>query len=170
MSSVLQQYLEATSIAAWQARLIVKSAAILADFVKSTREDRLRWQPSIDENSKTRSVLEQVGECIFANERFCQILLGDAPPRPPENWDTFEGAEDAVQKLVESANRLAELVGAMDSAALARDYQTHRGAMPGALAIQFPVRNMTYHMGQINMIQLLYGDTEFHITDEFTSL
>jgi hypothetical protein len=170
MSSDLLQRIESTSLAAWQARLIEKSATILATFVESTREDRLRWQPSVEENSKTRSVLEQVGECIFANRRFSAILSGQPVPTAPAVWDEFVDGADAVAKLKESAAALSMLVAKMDSEALARDYPTHRGPMPGILAIQFPVRNMTYHMGQINMIQLLYGDTEFHITDEFTTL
>ena len=170
MSQELQTQLESTTLGEWQARLIQKSALMFATFIRSTREDKLRWQPSIDNESKTRSVLEQVGECIYANVRFWHILSGQTPPVPPSEWDTFESADDAANQLVTSANQLASLVRGMDSADLAREYPTHRGPMPGALAMQFPVRNMTYHMGQVNMIQLLYGDTEFHIDEEFTTL
>ena len=170
MSAELKAKIETTSIAGWQARLIEKSAAILSGFVESTREDRLKWQPSIGETSSCRSVLEQIGECIFVNKRFQSILRGQGLPEAPETWDNFVDAADAVQQLKESASELARLVEVMDSDALASDYMTHRGPMPGLLLIQFPVRNMTYHMGQINMIQLLYGDTEFHITQEFTTL
>ena len=170
MSIELQKHLEDTSLAAWQARLIVKSAMIMATFVESTREDKLRWKPAIDESSKTRSVLEQVGECIYANVRFRHVLLGETFPAPPAEWDTFSSVEDATTQLKDSANQLADVVSAMDCAGLAKEYATHLGPMPGALAMQFPVRNMTYHMGQINMIQLLYGDTAFHIDEEFTTL
>jgi len=166
----LQQKLESTTLGQWQARLIEKSATILATFVESTPEDRLRWRPSIDDQSKTRSVLEQVGECIYANVRFRHVLLGEAVPAAPAEWDTFASAEEAVMQLKNSAKELADVVAGLDSAGLAKEYMTHRGPMPGALAMQFPVRNMTYHMGQINMIQLLYGDAEFHITEEFVTL
>jgi len=170
MSAELLEKIESTSVAGWQARLIEKSAAILANFVDSTREDRLRWHPSVDESSNVRSVLEQIGECIFVNQRFHSILRGKGLPEAPKVWDDFTDAADAITRLKESAHQLAKVVEVMDSEALAKDYTTHRGPMPGILLIQFPVRNMTYHMGQINMIQLLYGDTEFHITDEFTTL
>ncbi len=169
MSSELQQQLESMTLGQWQARLIVKSAKILATFVESTDPERLKWRPSIGDESSTRSVLEQVGECIFANIRFRHIFLGQEPPAPPEEWDTFASAEDAKLQLIESATELAAIVATLDSASLAKEYKTHRGLMPGALAMQFPVRNMTYHMGQINMIQLLYGDSNFHITDEFVT-
>ena len=163
MSTELQQELESMTIGQWQARLILKT------FVLSTPDDKVRWQPSLNENSQTRSILEQVGECIFANERFVYILQGETPPAPPTEWDTFGSKEEAIQELKRSAKALANVVEKLDCAALAKEYPTHRGPMPGALAIQFPVRNMTYHMGQINLIQLLYGDTDFHITTEFTT-
>lgn len=169
MSSELQSQLESMTIGQWQARLILKSASFMATFVESTPDDKARWRPSIDEKSQTRSILEQVGECIFANVRFFHILQGETPPSPPAEWDTFESKEVAIQELTRSAQALADVVEKLDSAALAKEYPTHRGPMPGALAIQFPVRNMTYHMGQINLIQLLYGDTHFHISKDFTT-
>lgn len=170
MSTELQAKLETTTLGQWQARQIVKSANIMATFVESTPEDKLRWKPAIDESSKTRSVLEQVGECIFANIRFRHVFLGETPPQPPAEWDTFTSAAEATTQLKETAKQLAEVIAKLDAAGLAKEYNTHRGPMPGALAMQFPVRNMTYHMGQINMIQLLYGDTAFHIDEEFTTL
>lgn len=170
MSAELQSRLESTTIAQWQARQIEKAAHCLSVFVESTREDRLKWRPTVDAASNTRSVLEQVGECIFANRRFSYILRGETPPAPPAEFDSFESAADATKQLRESAATLAEQMRGLSVADLAREYQTHRGPMPGALAIQFPLRNMTYHMGQINMIQLLYGDTEFHIDEEFITL
>lgn len=158
------------TIAEYQARIIEKCAHFMGLFVMSTPEDRLRWRPAIDEKSKTRSILDQVGECIFANQRFVHYLRSETPPPAPEEWDTFANADEAVAILKESATKLAAIVRTMSSEDLARTYNTHRGPMLGALMIQFPVRNMTYHMGQINFIQLLYGDAEFHIDQEFVTL
>ena len=169
MTYDLATHLPNMTISQWQARLIEKTAAILATFVDSTPEDKLRWRPTIDDHSQTRSILEQVGECVFANVRFFHILQGEVPPAPPTEWDNFPSKQDAIVELRRSANALAEVVRHLDMDALIREYPTHRGPMPGALAIQFPVRNMTYHMGQINMIQLLYGDTLFHTDDEFVT-
>jgi len=170
MSTELQLQLESTTLGQWQARQIEKAAKILAVFVESTSEDKLRWKPAIDENSKARSVLEQVGECIYANHRARHVFLGEPPLLPPAEFDDFESAQDAVTQLKDSAKYLAEIVAKLGPEELAKEYTTHQGPMPGALVMQFPVRNMTYHMGQINMIQLLYGDAAFHIDEEFTSL
>ena len=161
--------LSTLTVPQFQARIIEKSALILGTFVKSTPEDRLRWRPSTEAASNTRSILEQVGECIFANERFMHYLRSEAAPQPPAEWDTFASAKEAIGLLAESGRKLAAMVAQMDAEALAKTYQTHRGPMIGALLIQFPVRNMTYHMGQINFIQLLYGDKEFHTDAEFVT-
>jgi hypothetical protein len=170
MSAELKEKLDSTTLAQFQARQIVKASLFMAKFVESTREDKLRWRPSTEESSCTRSVLEQVGECIFANIRFRHFLQGETAPAPPADWDSFTSAADAVSQLRDSADRLAVVIAAMDNESLSKNYTTHRGPMPGALAIQFPLRNMTYHIGQINMIQLLYGDKEFHIDEEFVTL
>ncbi|AIE83954.1 hypothetical protein OP10G_0586 [Fimbriimonas ginsengisoli Gsoil 348] len=154
----------------WQARLIEKSAIIMSHFVETTREDRLRWRPSTEEASQTRSVMEQLGECIFANQRFLAIFRGDEPATPPASFDSFGEVPEATALLKSSAAALAAEVRKLKGDDLMKTVQTHRGPMPAALAMQFPVRNMTYHMGQMNMIQLLYGDTAFHITEEFTTL
>ena len=170
MSTDLQERLENTTIAQWQARQIEKAAHIMSVFVESSTPEKLKWRPAVDENSKTTSILDQVGECVFANRRFRSILLEEPLPVVPDEFDTFSSTEDALSQLQASAKALADLVRTLDSAALAKGYNSHRGFMPGALAIQLPVRNMTYHMGQINMIQLLYGDKEFHIDVEFLTL
>ena len=35
--------------------------------------------------------------------------------------------------------------------------------MLGKNVILMPMRNMGYHIGQLNLIQMLYGDAEFHV-------
>ncbi len=158
------------TVVAFQARQIEKAAKIMAHFVESTREDRLRWRPSTEPGSQTRSVMELVGECIFANRRFLSFLHGGPIIKSPENLDLYESVNEATSALKVSADELAAEIRKLQAQDLDRVITTHRGPMPLALAIQFPLRNMTYHMGQINMIQLLYGDTEFHVTEEFVTL
>ncbi len=154
----------------WQARLIVKSANIMAFFLETSPIDKVRWRPAVDEKSKTNSMMEQVAKCTYANVRFRHVFLGEEALPRPATWENNLSVEEAAAELKESAKLLAEVVEKLDAAGLAKEYMTHRGPMSGALAMQFPVRNMTYHMGQINMIQLLYGDTEFHINEEFLTL
>lgn len=154
----------------WQARQIQKAARIYAHFVRSTHHERLRWCPSTEEVSKCRSVLDMVGECIDANRRFVWIFKSDMASPRPESFDTSAPVDDALAALISSADELAEIIAKLSNEDLMKDVVTHRGPLPAAMAMQFPVRNMTYHMGQINMIQLLYGDTDFHINEEFITL
>jgi len=143
---------------------------MLVNFVATTREDRLRWRPATEDESKTRSVMDLAGECVEANRRILAYLTGTSIGPRPDNFDVFETVADVSAALIESADALAEEVAKIDGEGLMREVHTHRGPMPAALAMQFPVRNMTYHIGQINMVQLLYGDTVFHIDEEFMTL
>ena len=158
------------TIAEWQAHQTVKAAKILSHFVESTPEDRRKWQPKADEASDVRSILEILGECIFANRRIRCYFLGEEPPAPPANFDTFSSVAEGTEQLQDSAEAVAAEIAKLKSDDLMRMIKTHRGPLPAAVAMQLPLRNMTYHMGQINMIQLLYGDKEFHINAEFLTL
>ena len=155
------------TIAQWQARQIVKSAKIMGDFVRSTSPDKLDWRPQVDSSSQTQSVLEMVGECIYANQRAVAILSRLPLPPRPDSFGGFESTEQAIDLLNSSASGLSEIVTTLTNDDLAATYPTHRGNLSGAMVCLLVVRNMTYHIGQINMIQLLYGDTEFHITPDF---
>lgn len=154
----------------FQARQIVKSARIFCTFLRSTREDRLNWRPQTEAASETRSILEMAGECVFANRRFLAIFTGQPLPTAPPSFAVFETVDEACHALIDSAETLALEVAKLHGEGLERVVTTHRGPMPAALAMQFPVRNMTYHFGQLNLIQMLYGDTEFHINEEFVTL
>jgi hypothetical protein len=149
----------------FQARNIEQIAETLAYFVETTREDRLRWQPTLEGAAPTRSVLEQISECVIVNRAFAALLRGQSPPQAPMRQAAieFDGAASAQEQLLASARDLAAAVRGLDDAALEREYPSWRGPIPGATAIVLPYRNMAYHGGQINLIQLLYGDAEFHV-------
>jgi len=51
----------------------------------------------------------------------------------------------------------------MSEADLSRVFEHPRGQMSGENVIIMCLRNMAYHAGQANFIQILYGDTEFHV-------
>jgi hypothetical protein len=155
------------SLFEFQARRIERMAASLADFMSTTAPDRLDWCPATDANSQTRSVMAQVSECVSVN-RYCAALLrGETPEQIPGRDGvppiTFSDREDAEGQLIASGRELAGAVRALDAEALTRHYPHWRGPLAGELIIEMPYRNMAYHAGQVNMIQLLSGDTEFHL-------
>jgi hypothetical protein len=155
------------SVFEFQARKIERMAASLAHFVATTAPDRLDWSPIVDDQSETRSAMAMVGECVGVNLYTAALLRGEAAPPVPGHegnpQPTFAGSGDAVQQLISSGQKLAAAVRDLDDESLSRPYPHWRGPILGEVIIEVAYRNMAYHAGQINMIQLLTGDTEFHV-------
>jgi hypothetical protein len=154
------------------AQQTVRMAEALAHFVQTTRQDRLGWQPVGGNGAETRSALDQVSECIHTNRVVTAVLRGDAVT--PENLQgsslservsnsEFTDGDDAQQQLKASAEELAAAIRGMSEEDLERIYPHPRAPMRGENMILICYRNMAYHAGQINFIQTLYGDQEFHL-------
>ena len=151
-----------TTVFEFQGRKIERMAASLAHFVSATAADKLDWRPATDASSQTRSVLEQVAECVQVNRYTAALLRGEAPEFSSLTVTLSDG-EDAQQHLLDSGHEFAQAVRGLDESALARTYAHWRGSLSGEVLIEAPYRNMAYHAGQVNMIQLLCGDAEFHL-------
>jgi hypothetical protein len=149
------------TIQEFQARKIERNAYVLAHFVATTPEDKLDWCPATGTESCARSVLSQIGECIGVNRRFTAVLQGKEPPPRIEEYHATSA--QAQMELMESAKELADVVRTLPDSALSNEYPGPRGPMPGEVVIDLPNRNMNYHGGQVNLIQLLLGDAEFHV-------
>ena len=92
------------------------------------------------------------------------ILRGETPtPLGPDAPRAFDDPAEAGQMLIASAKELADAVRGLSDDDLMREYISRRGPMPGYLLMEVPLRNMHYHGGQMNMLQLCYGDTEFRV-------
>lgn len=146
----------------WQAQVLTEMGNQLAHALATTHVDRLDWKPSTEASSQTRSALDQAAECIDINRRYASLLRGETPDAPCFDWP-FRTPEDAIQLIRNSAQELASAVRNLDDQALMRPYDTGVGVIPGAIVLQFAASNMAYHIGQINFIQTLYGDTEFRL-------
>jgi hypothetical protein len=153
----------------FQAGAIEHAGEQLAHFLATTAPEKQDWVPEVEGAAGVRSVLGQIAECITVNRFLAGVLRGDAPPAGPTPAPAslmdmprpFATAEEAGRLIVESAKELGDAVRGLTDADLTREFPTRRGPMPGYLLIQMPYRNMHYHGGQINLLQLLYGDTEF---------
>jgi hypothetical protein len=147
------------------ARQTERMADSLAHFIATTPEDRLVWHPSLEGAGPTRSILEQVGECVTVNRLIAAVIRGGNVPKPEPGAPPmrFANGQDAQEQLVVSARELAVAISAMTEADLSRIYDHPRGRMVGENLIIMCLRNMAYHAGQANFIQILYGDVEFHV-------
>lgn len=144
------------------ARQTERIADSLAHFVASTPDDRLVWHPALEKSAQTRSVLEQITECIAVNRLIASILRGaEGVTGYPEV--AVANGQDAQEQLVMSARELAAAIRALSPEDLTRSWAHPRGPMLGENIIMTGLRNMAYHAGQVNLIQLLYGDAEFHV-------
>ncbi|MCS6776554.1 MAG: DinB family protein [Chloroherpetonaceae bacterium] len=147
------------------ARHTERMAENLAHFVATTPDDKLVWHPAVANQAPTRSVLEQISECVNVNRAFATLIRTGKLDTPPGEWPPihFANGLDAQEQLVHSARELAEAIRSMSEADLHRAYHHPRGPILGENLILMGYRNMAYHAGQINFIQTLYGDTEFHV-------
>jgi len=149
----------------FQARRVERIAAALAHFVRTTPADKLGWRPRLV--GEGRSVLEQAAECVLVNRALAAILRGEETGHPLAGRSgpllEFQSAEDACAQLESSAAEVAAAILALDDGAMERAFPHWRGPMTGESLLEMPYRNMAYHAGQVNLIQLLLGDSEFHL-------
>lgn len=153
------------TVQTYMADRIAQAGRLLAHFLETTPEDRRNWIPVVEGAAGLRSIHDQVSECIHVNRMVAELLSGQEPQwrNPIEAERPWTDDADAGELLIGSADALAEAVRSLSDDDLAREFRTRRGTMPGHVALELPYRNMHYHGGQINLLQLLYGDTEFRV-------
>jgi hypothetical protein len=151
----------------WHAGLIERQARMLAHTLETTPADRLTWCPKAEnEDSKCRTALDQAGECINVNNRFAAVLSGSQPAAGDEDELT---PQNAPQRVRESAAKFAAAVRNMKEEDLGKVHDLGFAKMPAGGVLEIGLTNMAYHVGQINQIQLLFGDTEFRFPQDMFS-
>jgi hypothetical protein len=143
----------------FQARKTERIAIAVAHYIATTPADKLDWCPATGEESCTRSVLDQASECVACNRMVAGLLGCEDCPESV----TVTDAASAQSELRKSAAEVAAVIRALPDEALSRNYLMQTMTLSGEVLIDIPYRNMTYHGGQINLIQLLLGDKEFHM-------
>lgn len=145
----------------WHAQMIENASDNLAFWIDKTRDDKFHWAPEMDGSTNTRSPMQLGAECALVNRSMAALFRGETRQRPePPQYDTKTAC---LEDLRASGRELGEAVRKLDSAALARSFETPMGALPGAMLLQIALGNLQYHGGQVNLIQLLYGDPKFYI-------
>src|SRR5262249_25060420 len=143
----------------FQARKTERIAIALSHYVATTPVDKLDWCPATGEESCTRSVLDQASECVACNRMIAGLLGADLS----EDTVKVTDSDSAQSEIRRSAAELAAVIRELPDEALTRCFQMQNMTLSGEVLIDMPYRNMTYHGGQINLIQLLLGDKEFHM-------
>jgi hypothetical protein len=158
MASVnLSQYL---------ANKITNAGTALHDAVAKMPDDRLNWHPETEGN-KGRDALDQALECAYLNEWVAKAYR--TGEMPAIDWDDYKKETDARRSkaqcltwLKSSTDALASAVAAFPAEKLG-DSTTDpvHGGKPTTwadFALDLFYWNTVYHEGQVNYIQVLYGD------------
>lgn len=153
----------------WQAKLIERAATALAVWVETTPEDKLAWIPPVEGAAGVRTVLQQVEEVVGINASMAGLLRGEK--RDPAEEEKSAGGittrTEAVERLKASATELASAIRDMPDSAFTQVYDTGWAKLPGAVLVELALNNMMYHGGQVNYVQMLAGDKEFHFPEDF---
>ena len=148
----------------WPAGVIERAAKTLAYWVETTNQDRLDWCPQTEDSSKTRCIKAQIEECIGLNLGLAAALRGETPSSDKDVHASGKEELDRksmIRGLASSGKELAEAIRGYNPADLDKEINLGFGPFPAAMLIEIAAGNLWYHGGQINMVQLLYGDTEF---------
>lgn len=144
---------------------ICKAGEGLTGAVAKMPEDRLAWHPTTEGN-QGRDALDQALECAYLNEWAAAGYRSGSSPAI--DWDDYKiqcdkrrNKADCVAWLKSSTEALASAVAAFPESKL---FDTVHDAVHGYdttwadFAIDLFYWNTVYHEGQVNYIQVLYGD------------
>lgn len=148
---------------------VALSAALKAreDFVRAARavpEARRQWCPG----ALTPHVIHIVAHAAAANT-FLAAIIGDQPlpyrtqdeqSAAVEGCTTLEMAETFLNR---SVTAVCDAIATVAPERLAEQIMMPWGErMSLALSLMAPAQHMRYHEGQVNYIQVLLGDDEYH--------
>jgi hypothetical protein len=148
------------------AERIRKAGTALHDACAKMPEDRLAWHPTTEGNSG-RDALDQALECAYLNEWAARAYR--TQEIPPIDWDDYKKQCDArrnkaavLQWLKSSTQALADAIAAFPASKLGdaiRDpIHDNKPTTWADFAVDLFYWNTVYHEGQVNYIQVLYGD------------
>jgi|YelNatPaOPRAMG01_1025707.scaffolds.fasta_scaffold05406_10 hypothetical protein len=146
--------------------LTLDAANTLIRTLKAMPQEKIEWKPQ----EHGRCALEQIVECGRTNMLVAQILNEHGmPPLDPEDIRQAHMRYDSLPKAIAALkDGTQSLLDAIES--FSDRYLNDEVTMPfgGGTTKKYyeimfmPYWNMTYHLGQINYIQTLYGDKEMH--------
>jgi uncharacterized damage-inducible protein DinB len=140
------------------------SADVLGAACEKMPEDRIVWHPETEGNSG-RDALDQLVECAYLNEWAAAAFRNGALPN--FDGDDYKAQKDAKRNkaaalrwLKEGTYALADAVAAFPASKFG-DKLTNPFSQQETTWAEFAdffYWNNIYHEGQVNYIQVLYGD------------
>jgi len=119
---------------------------------------RLTEKPS----ETTRSVADFSYEVVTINRLFAARLRGENPPPSPDGFpicpEELLSVDSLVTAIHESTEEVLEAMGDDEG----RIVDTPNGPQNALGLAMFGAIHMFYHLGQVNYVQTMYGDTQMH--------
>ena len=149
------------------ASLTREMGAFLAAAIEAMPADKQTWRP-LDEG---RDAFDQLLEVTGMNFVAAEALRTKSNPVFSDEAEAKMKAElDTVPKAIAALKTSCDLVASAIETLTDEDLETtitlpFRGGMvrPLSWMALLPSRHMSYHYGQVNFIQTLYGDKDMHL-------
>lgn len=156
----------------YQDQLVRVTQKALDDVCRAARavpDDKHEWSPM----GEARSVLSQMQEIAASGHWFLPIIRDGVSPEFDEHARKeairLRKSFDTVEKCIEAARGsiggLCQAIEAFPEDRMELEIHMPFGGgvtLTMADVLGMPAWNMTYHLGQINQIQLMLGDREMH--------
>jgi hypothetical protein len=147
---------------------IENAARSLSQSARSMPEEKLTWEPL----EKGRSALSQLQECGGTPRMIPLLLRGEGDRIPADFFTKLKAERDAWKTIADCEAAFQANIGPALEAI--RNYPDDR--LSALLPVPWTFQkmqaasdlildmywNMSYHLGQINYIQTLYGDKRMH--------
>jgi hypothetical protein len=138
--------------------------------LSTTPDDRLTWSPSPTSRSPLHQVVHaahSIGNIHgFLDGRPFNVPTPDEADRGfRESEQAFTRREEAVSLLESNAKAFVEWLDNLDPERLGSMVETPfgMGPVPIELGITFPAMHTRWHHAQIDYIQTIYGDLNWHM-------
>lgn len=112
---------------------------------------------------KVRTVADIVYEVITVNDDVVRNCNGEACAEWPEGWLKAPAGLNTKAAIIEAYTSSAEAaIQAFEKADLSEKVVSEMGESDKAERCRFLTLHNWYHLGQINFIQTLFGDDDWH--------
>ena len=140
----------------------------LAKDLATTPDDKINWSPS----STSRTPIECVVHAamgtrgimgMFQGQPFPFSSMAELDAFSREKEKEYKTREQAISVLEETSTEYCDWLDSLTPDQINSKWESPMGSFPMAAAITFPADHLRCHAGQIEYIQTIYGDRDWHM-------
>jgi len=140
----------------------------LAKDLTTTPDDKLNWSPS----STARTPIQLVAHSAmsisgmqswFSGTPFKWASIEEADKEWREMEKAYTTRKEVADLLEENTANYCKWLDSLTAEKLASDFTTPFGIFPMAMAITFVADHLRNHAGQLEYVQTIYGDLDWHM-------